>query len=121
MDNLSIALWMNLSDGASEGPGWYIWAGSTGNAETKSLIEAKRVSAGTAEELAISFENALQGQLEAGAITPSQLAGSGSNLIRQAIRNQLDEAEAQARKVKSLRRLLEAESSVTVSTDTDQE
>jgi hypothetical protein len=54
------------------------------DAQSKGFIAAKRIATATADDLAMSFENALQGQLVEGDVTPTQLVASGSNLIRAA-------------------------------------
>jgi hypothetical protein len=118
---MQITLWMNTAGHAPEGPGWYIYAGAMEDAQSKGFIAAKRIATATADDLAMSFENALQGQLVEGDVTPTQLVASGSNLIRAAIQKQLDEAEDQARKIKHLRQLLQTESPVMMPFATEQE
>jgi hypothetical protein len=101
MKNLSLILRMQL-EGAPEGPGWYIYA--IGDDAQRPVIPPTKVSPSAAGAVAETLATVLRGcEIP---IQPQQVVGSGTHLIRQAIKQQLDEAEEAASRIKSLRAAL---------------
>jgi hypothetical protein len=103
-ENFWLTLQIDLTDSASEGPGWYVHAGRPGMA----LIPVRRITKAQAEAITTAF-GAADRQNEPFPVAPSQLLESGNLLIKQAIDAQLEQAEAMALKIARLRELQAAE------------
>lgn len=92
-----LTLQLDLSKTAPDGPGWYAYAAREGAV----IIQPQRLEKDSLEIMKDAFGATLESQ----EIAPSQIIESGENLIRQAIREQLQEAEAQALRIAKLRKL----------------
>ncbi len=103
MKQATITLYLNLTDEASHGAGWYVVASS----DEGVLIKGIPVPPEAASGLAGAFLTALNASDEELPSTlPSQIVDAGNALIRQSLEAQLRTAEEAAAKIAMLRRKL---------------
>lgn len=103
MDDYALVLRLDLSDSAPEGPGWYIYATEGNNL----LRKPQRIAGRNALDLAARIQSSLAPSQE---MAPTQIIAAGNDKILQRIKDQIAYAEAQARRVGQLRRILQTES-----------
>jgi hypothetical protein len=100
VERIELSLVMDLSDTSAEGAGWYLEIGMDG----KALMAPMPVTIENAFVLANDFYRAMQtSPYEMPQFSPIQVVQSGSQQIQQTLQKQLEYAESQAAKIKTLR------------------
>lgn len=103
----NLTLILLTGESAPEGPGWYI----TGNASVQNQgarLGPRRVAVPDAEDVARAFENLIPTNVDGSdlAIRPFQLVREGTVRAREAVQQELQQAEQIATTVPRLRKVL---------------
>ena len=109
MDDYALILRLDLSDSSPEGPGWYVYATGSNAGNQELVRKPQRISGHHAVTLAVQMQQAMPATQD-GQKSPSQIVMEGNQKVVQRINDQIAYAEAQARRVGQLRRILQTES-----------
>jgi hypothetical protein len=101
--NAYLTLYLDLTELAADGAGWYIGASLDG----QQVMTPVAIEPDAALKLSMAIQSTIEGsESEIPSPSPAQIVLSGNGLIRSALQAQLDYAENQARKVAKLKRRL---------------
>jgi hypothetical protein len=105
MQRLAIWIELDLTDAASNGPGWYVKANSDeGSADH--FIPPTEISPGQAYAIAEFIRGVLQRTHNPPAIPATDLVQSGNALIQQSLKQQLETAQRQISRIGLLKEKL---------------